>query len=153
MNRTARTLLGLLCLSVVLATCGGCGKKAPKEANESLDAALSALPKGDAKTFVAHVLPAQREGVSKKTQWPFFQAVKSHKIDNEFDLDVTDTSATISTVLYFDDKQDVKSFLAFVMKKEGDAWLIDLDKTIKRQIDTNGADAFNKWKIEIKPQP
>jgi hypothetical protein len=153
MNRTARALAGLLCLSVVLVAVGGCGKKAPKEANDSLKAALGALPKGDAKTFVAHVVAAQRDGVSKKAQWTFFQAVKSHKIDNEFDLDVTDTTAAISTVLYFDDKQDVKSFLAFVMKKEGDAWLIDLDKTIQRQIDTNGADAFNKWQIKIVPKP
>lgn len=152
MNRTAPALVGLLCLSVVLATGGGCGK-APDEANDSLNAALGALPKGDAKTFVDHVVAAQREGVSKKAQWPFFQAVKSHKIDNEFDLDVTDTTATISTVLYFDDKQDVKSFLAFVMKKEGDVWLIDLDKTIQRQIDTNGTDAFKTWKFEFERQP
>ena len=97
-----------------------------------------------------HLVAAQREGVAKKTQWPFFQAVKSHKIDNEFDLEVTETSAAISTLLYFDDKQEVHSILAFVMKKEGDVWLIDLDKTIQRQIDTNGAAAFNKWKFEFE---
>ena len=152
MNRTACALVALLCFSMVLAAVGGCSK-APDEANASLNAALGALPKGDAKTFADHVVAAQREGVSKKTQWSFFQAVKSHKIDNEFDLNVTDTTATISTVLYFDDKQDVKSFLAFVMTKEGDAWLIDLDQTIKKQIETNGADAFTKWTIEIKPAP
>lgn len=153
MNRTACALVGLLSLLMVLAAVGGCSSKAPDEANGSLNAALSALSKGDTKTFVAHVVTAQREGVAKKAQWSFFQAVKSHQIDNEFDMDVTDTSAMIMTMLYFDDKQDVHSTLAFVMKKEGDAWLIDLDKTIKRQIDTNGAAAFNKWRIEIKKQP
>lgn len=153
MKRNAFALAGLLCLTMALASVGGCGGKAPAEANASLDQALGALPKGDAKTFIAHVLADQRDGVTGKSQWSFFQAVKSHKIDNEFDLNVTDTTATISTMLYFDDKQDVHSPLAFVMKKEGEAWLIDLNKTIQRQIDTNGAAAFNKWRIEIKPQP
>ena len=153
MNRTAVALVVCLCFSMVLASVGGCGKKAPPEANASLNAALEALPKGDTKTFIDHVVADQRDQVASKAQWSFFRAVKSHKIDNEFDLEVTDTSAAISTMLYFDDKQDVHSILAFVMKKEGGAWLIDLDKTIKRQIDINGAAAFNKWRIEIKKQP
>jgi len=153
MNRTAFALVVCLCLAMLLAGVGGCGKKAPPEANASLNAALEALPKSDTKTFIAHVVADQQGGVASKTQWAFFQAIKSHKIDNEFDLDVTDTSAVISTMLYFDDKQEVHSVLAFVMKKEGEAWLIDLDKTIEKEIATNGAAGFNKWKFEIKKQP
>ena len=155
MNRTAFALVVCLCLAMLLAGVGGCGKKAPPEANASLNAALEALPKSDTKTFLDHVVAdqRQRDRVASKTQWAFLQAIKSHKIDNEFDLDVTDTSAVISTMLYFDDKQEVHSVLAFEMKKEGDAWLIDLDKTIEKQIATNGAAGFNKWKFEIKKQP
>lgn len=137
-------------ISITVLAGSGCSKKAPQEANKSLDAALGALPKDDTKTFCDHILTAQRDGVIKKEQWPFFQAVKSHKIDNEFDVNVTDTSATVSAVLYFDDKKDVHSPLAFVMQKEGDAWRIDLDATIKREIQTNGGNSFNQWKIVIK---
>ena len=39
-------------------------------------------------------------------------------------VNVTDTTASIQTVLYFDDKKDVHSMLRFFMKKVGDAWLI-----------------------------
>lgn len=141
-----------VCLAVVLCALGlfaaGCSKKAPDEANSALDAALKALPKGDADVFVAAVVPDQREKVLTLGEWPFFKAVKSHKIDNEFDLDVTDDSARIMVTVYFDDEQKQFSSLFFAMKKVDGKWLIDLNKTIKDERDTDGAQAFQAWKFE-----
>jgi hypothetical protein len=128
----------------------GCGSKAPPEANAALDAALSALAKGDAAKFMAAVVPEQREKVAALPQWGFFQATKSHKIDNEFDLQVTENSAMILTTLYFDAEQKAHNSVYFVMKKADGKWLIDLDDTIKKQIERDGADAFQAWEIKIR---
>lgn len=131
----------LLCAS-------GCGKKAPDEANASLNNALSSLAKGDAQAFVSGVVPAQREKVATLGEWGFFQAVKSHKIDNEFDLNVTDDAASIMVTLYFDDEQKAFSTMYFVMNKIEGAWCIDLDETIKKERETDGAQAFQVWTFE-----
>lgn len=129
----------------VLSLCAvGCSKKAPAEANAALAAALNALPKAETKTFTDAVVPSQRENVTSLEEWSFFQAVKSHKIDNEFDMNVTDTSAYIMVVLYFDDEQEAFSTVYFIMKKVGDKWLIDLTETIRKEKDTDGSDAFKK---------
>ena len=146
---------GPICLSVVavaLLSAGGCGGKAPAEANAALDAALKALPKGDSKTFVAAVVPAQREKVATLPEWPFFQAAKSHRIDNEFDMEVTEDSAMIMTTLYFDDAQKAFSHVYFVMRSADGKWCIDLDETIKKQRERDGADAFQAWELKLKKE-
>lgn len=144
---------GPICLSVLavaLLCAGGCGGKAPAEANAALDAALKALSEGDSETFVAAVVPAQREKVATLPEWPFFQAAKSHKIDNEFDLEVTEDSAMIMTSLYFDDAQKAFSHVFFVMKSADGKWCIDLDETIKKQRERDGAHAFQAWEMKVK---
>ena len=145
--RLARPIaLSVVCVVVLLSV--GCGKKAPAEANAALDSALKALAKGEANTFVAAVVPAQREEVASLGEWSFFQNAKSHKIDNEFDLNVTDDSASIMTTLYFDDAEKAFSTMYFVMKKADGAWCIDLDETIKKERETDGAHAFQVWTFE-----
>lgn len=134
------------------AVCAGCSKKAPEEANQALDDALNALAKGDEKAYIEKVVPDQREQVTQGAgQWEFFRNVKSHKIDNEFDLNVTDTTASIQTVLYFDDEADAHSNIRFFMKKVKDDWLIDLAETIKSEREMNQGDAFKVWKIKVSP--
>jgi len=152
MKALGRTSVRSVCLSALaalLVSAVGCGGKAPPEANGALDSALSALAKGDTAAFVAAVVTDQREKVATLAQWEFFQATKSHKIDNEFDLQVTEDSAMIMTTLYFDAEQEAHSNIFFVMKKSWAAWLIDLDDTIKKQIEQNGGHAFQAWKIVI----
>jgi hypothetical protein len=139
------SLLTVLALAALLA--GGCSRKAPDQANETLKTALDALHRGNEEAFIAIVLPAQQEEVTSKAEWDFFQAAKSHKIDNEFDLDVTDDAASIMGTLYFDDEQKKFSTLYFVMSKQGDKWYIDLDKTIRKERDADGTDAFQVWEF------
>ena len=149
----SRLALVLGLLAVVLAS-GGCSKKAPTEANASLDAALKALAKGDAKAFADQVLPAQQEGVTSLLEWAsFFRLVKSHEIDNEFDRNVTEDSATISTKLLFDEAKEAYSNIAFTMKKVEEKWYIDLTETIKAEREANTTNAFQIWKMEVKPAP
>jgi len=151
MNRTVRSLVALLCLSGVVVLGVGCSSKAPKEANAALDAALGALPKGQTQTFVDTVVTDQRAGVEKLPEWPFFTHVKSYKIENEFDLDVTSDSALIMASLYFDDQQKHFASVYFVMKKADGKWRIDLTDTIKRERDADGAQAFNVWEFKKTP--
>ena len=155
MNARSLWLSGRVCVVMLFAAMlcvAGCSKKAPEEANAALNAALGALPKGEAKTFADAVLSAQREKVTTLKEWPFFQAVKSHKIDNEFDLEVTDDSAMILTSLYFDDKQKAFSTVYFVMKKADGKWCIDLAETIKKERSADGEHAFNVYKFITKPE-
>jgi len=140
--------LGVSILFVTMICAAGCGKKAPDEANASLNNALSALSKGDAQAFVSGVVPSQREKVPTLGEWAFFQAAKSHKIDNEFDLNVTDDAASIMVTLYTDDEQKAFSTMYFVMNKIDGTWCIDLNATIKKERETDGAHAFQWWTFQ-----
>ena len=132
---------------VAAAMLSGCGKSVPAEANAALHGALDKLASGDVAGFIEAVLPAQREQALKREEMGFFRRVKSHRIDNEFDLDVTDTSAAIMTVLYFDDEQKAFSNVFMVMKQVDGAWYIDLDETIKKERAANGVEAFEVWQF------
>ena len=150
MNTTRRRCLHRLCLSVLCAGMlfsAGCSKKVPAEANAALNAALDALHKGDGETFIAGVLPAQQKKVKTLGEYQFFLAAKSHKVDNEFDLEVTDDSALVMTKLYFDDEKKAFSNLFMAMTKADGKWYIDLDKTIKKEREINPGHAFQQWKF------
>ena len=143
--------LGVSILFVAMLCAVGCGKKAPAEANACINNALTALAKGDTQTFVSAVVPAQREKVPTLGEWEFFKAAKSHKIDNEFDLNVTDDAAMVIVTLYFDEEEKGFSTMYFVMKKVDGAWCIDLDETIKKERESDGAQAFKKWEFQQQP--
>jgi len=140
--------LGVSIVLVTMLCAVGCSRKAPDEANACINNALSALAKGDTATFISAVVPAQREKVPALGEWAFFQAAKSHKIDNEFDLNVTDDSAMVMTTLYFDEEQKGFSTMYFVVNKVDGAWCIDLDATIKKERESDGAQAFQVWTFE-----
>ncbi len=145
------TRRSIICSLFLLLLATGCSKKAPAEANAALAGALDALATANSKDFVAAVVPAQQAKVQTLKQWPFFQAIKAHSIDNEFDRDVTDSTATILCMVYFDSDKKVHSTLHFDMKKVAGKWHIDLAETIRMQIATNGAFAFKKYKFVMKP--
>lgn len=139
----------VLALSLLFA--GGCGAKAPAEANASLKGALDALAKGDSKGFAAAVLAAQRDTLSGVPEMSsFFEEVKGHEIDNEFDTEVSADSATIMATLYFDDAKKAYSHINFVMKKVEGKWYIDLAKTIDKERKINSVHAFKVWEIEVR---
>jgi hypothetical protein len=145
-----KSALGLCLVSTLIMA--GCGAKAPPEANEALDAAIKALGAGDEQGFGQKVLPDQREGIKATTEWvTFFKLVKGGKIDNEFDSNVTDDSATIRTRLHFNDDESAYSNIAFVMKKADGSWYIDLKETVKLENDVNPGHAFKIWTMEVSP--
>ena len=150
-NRSTRVLVLLLtgAMGAVLLT--GCGAKAPQEANDALNKVLKSLVDTDPDAFLLLVVPDQREGLGEVDELEFLASAMSYKIDNEFDMDVTDTSAAISVVLYFDEEQKNFSNIFFVMKKVDGAWLFDLAETVKKEREADGAHAFQVWQIEVQP--
>ncbi len=145
-NSKTYTITAMIAIAAFMVATG-CGKKAPAEANAALKESLTALSQKQPAVFVKAVLPSQQAGATALPQWPFFNAVKSFKIDNEFDIVENDGSASIMTVLYFDADQKKFSTLKFCMKKEGGTWYIDLNETIKKQTAANGGHAFEVWKF------
>jgi hypothetical protein len=139
-------VLRMVVVGLLAAAAGaaGCNKKAPKEANDALEAGLNALAKGDAAGFAGALVPAQKDKVSALPEWPFLQAVKSHKIDNEFDTNVTGDSAKIMVTLHFDAQAKKHTNLAFTMKKIDGRWRIDLEQTIKDKKASDGPRAFRE---------
>ncbi|MCY2930031.1 MAG: hypothetical protein NTV86_11160 [Planctomycetota bacterium] len=143
-HRPIGIALRMVVVALLAASAGGCSKKAPQEANDALDASLKALAKGDSAGFAGALVPAQKDKASALPEWPFFQAVKSHTIDNEFDTEVTAESAKIMATIYLDTQAKKHTNLAFSMKKVDGQWRIDLDQTIKDKKATDGARAFRE---------
>ena len=134
-NRTVVMILTLALGATLLAP--GCGAKAPQEANDALTKVLTALAEDDVEGFVELVVPDQREGLRDVDEMDFFGATMSHSFNNDSDLDVTDTSATIRVKLFFDDEEKNFANVYFVMKKVEDQWLFDLAETIKKEKEIN----------------
>ncbi len=143
--RSSRTFACVLVLTVGAILLPGCGAKAPKEANEALAKVLTALADDDVIGFVSLIVPDQVEGIRDVDEMEFFGSTMSFLIDNEFDLQVTDTSAMILVKLFFDTEEKSFSNIYFVMKKVEDKWLFDVAETIEKEREKNGADAFSVW--------
>lgn len=143
-SQRGMSVLTLVALAGGLLLAQGCGRKAPDEANAALDAALKKAADEDAAGFIAAIVPDQREAAPTVPELAYFLSVKSHRIDNEFDTDVTDISARILTMLYFDEEEKTFNGVAFVMKQIDGTWLIDLAETIKLEKEVDGSDAFEK---------
>jgi hypothetical protein len=130
----------------------GCGAKAPAEANALLDRAAKALAAKDFEGFRGCLLPAQRAGMLELPEWPYFAAVVGHKIDNEFDRNVTDTTAKVMASLYFTADQKEFASLCWSLVKDGGQWFVDLAQTIADEKATNGANAFQSFIIKVTPK-
>ena len=139
---------GLLAVLLVLTACGG--KKAPVEANALLGKALQALVDKDFNAFGNCLLPAQRATLGTLKERPFFEAVVGHAIDNEFDTNVTATTASVFADLYFTPDKKQFSTINWALRQEGGRWFLDLDDTIRGEKARNGANAFQSWIIKIQ---
>ncbi|MCJ7611200.1 MAG: hypothetical protein MUP19_02975, partial [Candidatus Aminicenantes bacterium] len=104
----------------------------------------------DFETFRAGVLPAQRASLENLQEWPFFTAAVGYGIDNEFDTNVTATTASVFADLYFTPDKKEFSTINWALRKEGDEWAIDLEETIRGEKARNGANAFQSWIIKIQ---
>lgn len=141
-------VVGLISVLLIFSGCGG--KKAPAEANALLGKALQSLADKDIETFRASVLPAQRASLENLQEWPFFTAAVGYGIDNEFDTNVTATTASVFADLYFTPDKKEFSTINWALRKEGGEWAIDLEETIRGEKARNGANAFQSWIIKIQ---
>lgn len=152
-----RKLAPLLVLLVLLAGCGG----VPPEAEASVQKAASALESKDKAAIAAVVLPAQRtgplglssglgiKGTDKKAadltladllDVDFFAKVKSVRPNP--DLKDQDDENTVRLGVTFDYGDTVTAVRSLVLKKEGDAWLVDIKATLEWWEKLNGGSAL-----------
>ena len=151
---TSRKLSGIAAafglLAVLLIPTGCAGKKAPAEANALLSKALQSLADKDFVTFQTCVVPSQQANLPNLPEGPFFAAAAGYEIDNEFDTNVTPTSASVMASLYFTPDKKEFTTINWALRQEGGQWYIDLDETIRGEKARNGANAFQSWIIKVR---
>ncbi len=158
-----RTLsVALLGLALLLSACGA---SAPPEARASLGKAATALKDKKKDDFIAQVLPSQRTGaLGLSNEIPvtgvkastltaadtldiqFFAEATEMEVLEDGDSDVTDTGCSIMVMFRFGG--DTSAARSITMKKEGDAWFIDLKATLEWWHKVNGADAFTALTVK-----
>ncbi|MCX6564806.1 MAG: hypothetical protein NTW38_00010 [Candidatus Aminicenantes bacterium] len=141
-------VFSLMAVLLISAGCGG--KKASAEANALLSKALQSLADKDFMTFQACVTPSQQANLPNLPEGPFFAAASGYGIDNEFDTNVTATTASVMADLYFSPDKKEFSTINWALRQEGGKWYIDLDETIRGEKARNGANAFQSWIIKVQ---
>lgn len=150
-NKKLSGIAAMSCFLVVLLIFTGCGgKKAPAEANALLSKALQSLADKDFVTFQICVIPSQQANLPNLPEGPFFAAATGYEIDNEFDTNVTTTTASVMASLYFSPDKKEFSTINWALRQEDGKWYIDLDETIRGEKARNGANAFQSWIIKVQ---
>jgi hypothetical protein len=141
-------MAGLLAVLLILTGCAG--KKAPAEANALLGKALQALADKDFEAFRTCLVPGQQASLGTQPEWPFFTAAVGYAVDNEFDTNVTPTTASVMADLFFTQDKKEYSTINWALRQEGGQWHLDLEETIRGEKARNGANAFQSWIIKIE---
>jgi hypothetical protein len=144
---TRRLPLFVLMLVSVALLAPGCGGRAPQEANDALAKVLTALAEDDRDGFKEMLVPDQRDGFRDVDEMAFFGSTMSSVVQNDADLEVTDTSAMILVKLFFDAEEKQFASVYFVMKVVEGKWLFDLAETIKKENEINPGYEFeiHQW--------
>ncbi|MBX3459183.1 MAG: hypothetical protein KF696_04325 [Planctomycetes bacterium] len=148
----------LMALALLVTGCGGI----PPEADAGVKKAAAAFTSKDKAAIAAVVVPSQRtgalglssglaiSGAGKKTSEltldelldvEFFSQVKSVTPDMDRTDMVDDNTAHIGVMFDFGDTTIAAR--SFVLKKEGDAWLVDIKATLDWWEKLNGSDALS----------
>lgn len=153
------------CLLIALMLCA-CGGGLPPEAQSAASSAAGALASHDKAAIAKLVVSGQREGalglsdsypigtdkpkgeltLSDVLDVPFFQQIKSAEVAEDGAAMADANNAKVMLMLDYGDS----TFIAktFLLKKEGDAWLIDFKATLTLWQDLDGTDALSALKLE-----
>lgn len=151
----------LLMLFLLLAACGGL----PPEAETTAKSAAKALAAHDKDAFAKLVLPDQREGalgldkgypiemgkpaneltLHEVLDAQFFTEIQSAEVSDDTHLDSESEGRVFISLDYGDSTFTSKTF---VLKKKGDAWLIDFKETLELWRTIDGADALSVLKLQ-----
>jgi hypothetical protein len=148
-------------LVVVILLLAGCGPSIPPEASAARGKVIEALNKKDAAALKAAMLPAQREGalgitdaitikdapkklsqftVDDVMQIQFFADATSVEANDDLRSMDGETTAQLGVTFNFGSSSAVRTL---ILKKEGNAWLLDLKATVDWWAKMNGSDAFS----------
>lgn len=151
--------LGLALFVLVLSGCGG---GVPPEASSGLQKIASALQSKDKAAIAAVVVPGQRKGAigvpagigitgaDKKVSdftlddlldVEFFANVKAVKPNS--DLEDMDDDKTARLGVTFEFGEGMVAVRSLILKKEGDAWLLDMKATLEWWEKLNGGSALS----------
>lgn len=147
----------LVAFAAMLAGCGG----VPPEASSAMQKSVSAFESKDKAAIAAVVLPSQRTGalglpsglaitgadkkISEMTlddllNVKFFADVQTVKTNPDLEYVDDENTVRLGVTFGFGDTSAVRTF---VLKKEGEAWFVDIMATLEWWEKLNGADALS----------
>ncbi|MCA8913930.1 MAG: hypothetical protein KDB90_00860 [Planctomycetes bacterium] len=158
-----KRLAPFVIFALLLSACGG---GLPPEAQSTATSAASALASHDKAAIAKLIVASQREGaLGLDASYPIETELKKNELtlsdvlDLQFFTDITaaevaedgaalEDESNAKVMLTLDYGESTFVVKSFLLKKEGDAWLIDMKATLELWHRLDGADALSVLKMQ-----